>query len=246
MAVVVGLAMLGSMAVGACGSKGSGGSAGSAGSVTTTSATSAALVLPPADKDRAKAAAALLTQADVGPGFKPVPQDNTPGNPNVEDKAFTACAQGNPVLLSSDTSREAASEFDRGDLDSVASDIQYVTSTAVASSAIAMMNTFDTQECLADAFRKGVEAEADTGGVTIPPVRPASVHLNAPADQNAGIRMPMTLTIGHTSLSFIVDIVLLRKGRAVAALMVARQNTPASQADLDRWATAITSRLQPT
>src|SRR5688500_2874232 len=90
------------------------GDSSESGSTTTTGPTSTTTTIPPASQDQAKAKAIVLTQAEVGAGFKPAvdePEEQTPD----ADKAFQECSQNNPVLNSESEERSAETEFEKDD-----------------------------------------------------------------------------------------------------------------------------------
>lgn len=220
-----------------------GNSSDSGSGTTTTAPTSTTTTVPPASQDQAKAKAIVLTQAEVGAGFKPAvdePEEQTPD----ADKAFRECSQNNPVLNSESEERSAESEFDKDDFVSVASNAEFWTNEAEFKAAFDILASDAFVTCLNGAFDKLFAALTATEGAVISNLKTVKKTVTAAgADQTAGITTSLTIAAGNVRVPLFLDMTFMRKGRAGVMLMTSSAQRVYSASETERLTAILTQRL---
>lgn len=228
------------LVLGACGS-----SSNTSSATSTTLSGSAEATVPPADKDKAKAQATVLTQADVGAGYKPAAPGNSADRTTPEaDKAFKDCSQNNPVLNNDSEERSAESEFEKGELMSVNSSVEFWTNEADFKAAMDILASDAFAVCLDGAFTRLFAELGGTEAATISNVKTVKKAVTAAgADQATGLTTTLTVTVGPVRVNLFMDMIFMRKGRAGAFLMTMSGQQAFPSAESERLKGILAQRL---
>lgn len=212
-------------------------------SATTTSAPTTTTI-PPASEDKAKAEKIVLTQADVGAGFTATVEEEGEEESPEADQAFRECSQNNPVLNSEAEDRAASSEFEKGQLTTVGSDVEFWTNEQEFKAAMDILASDAFVSCIDGAFSKLFSEMGGEQGVTVSNVKTTKRAVSAPGtDQSSGLATTLTMSAGGMRLNLFLDIVFMRKGRAGALVMATSAQQAYPAAEIDRLSGIVAQRL---
>jgi len=222
------------------------GSGSKSSSTTTTTAPTTTTTIPPADVDKTKAQAIVLTQADVGSDYKPEEEeegDDEEESPEA-DQAFKDCSQNNPFLNSESEDRSAESEFNKDELTSVSSQVEFWTNEAEVKGAFDLLAQDAFATCLNGAFQKLFAEIGEGEKVAITDVQSVKkTVVAAGSDQSTGIQTSLNIAAGPIKIKLFIDMAFVRKGRAGVLFMATGANAPFPPAEQDRFVATLTQRL---
>jgi hypothetical protein len=224
----------------ACG----GGGRSGAGTTTTPSAvgpvtTSAGGVDQPAptSPDQARSQAIVLTAGDLGPDFQSTAHDTSSGT-----KAFTDCGAGNSILVDDTYPTEADSDdYERvapGQTIDVTSSARVAPDVGTAQQAAAVVAAPRFPGCLADSLKATLASAGSVGAV-----RPSTLRVPRRGDDAVGVRATVTVKAGDVTQDISLDLVFLRKDRALAYVAVTTISGTPDDGLRDRLALAMAGRM---
>ena len=192
---------------------------------------------PPASPDQARSQAVVLTAGDLGPDFQSTAHDTSSGT-----KAFSDCGAGNSVLVDATYPTEADSDdYERiapGQTVDVTSSARVAPDVGSAQQAAAIVATPRFPGCLADSL----EATLASAG-TVESVRPSTLRVPVRLDDAVGVRVTVTVKAGQVTQDISVDLVFLRKDRALAYVAVTTISGAPDDGLRDRLVQAMAGRM---
>lgn len=192
---------------------------------------------PPSSPDEARAQAMVLTAGDLGPDFQSTAHDAGSGT-----KAFSDCGAGNPVLADDTYPTEADSDdYERV----VAHQTVDVTSSAriapevtAARQAAAIVAGPRFPGCLADSLRATL-----TSAATVESIRSSTFTVPVRLDDVAGVRATVRVKAGQLTQDISLELVFLRRDRALAYVAVTTIAGAPDDGLADRLAQAMAGRM---
>lgn len=191
--------------------------------------------------DDALARAAVLTAADLPPGFAESSEEDPAAE--EEDDAFDKCLGNEGKELEEATTAEADSpEFEKGDTTIAGSSSVVLESDDDAREAMRLLGSEKLKTCFNEAFAEGVREGAAEEGGELPEFRTSVGELSFPAvgDEVVSYRGTLEFTVEGQNVQFPADFVFARKGRTIGFYFFGNLGEPFP---IDQEKAAITKAL---
>ena len=185
--------------------------------------------------DQTRARTLVLAQGDFGPGWKRT------RSPQQEDESLR-CPGFEPDLSDLTVTGEAESEFAHSGGGFVGSFSSLMRSPQEAAASWARTVKPGLVRCLASFFRQGVAQEGATARI----VRQGAVAFPRVAPRTAAFRIVarIGLPVTEETVPFVVDLVVLGRGRADVGLMAIAPGKGTPAADLRALARTLATKLE--
>lgn len=191
----------------------------------------------PPGPDLARAQGIVLVASDLGPDFTSSAHDTTSGT-----RALTDCGLGNSVLVDPTYPTQADSDdYERvlaAQTVDVSSEARVTPDVGSAQQAAAIVAQARFRSCAADSLR----AEVSSAGV-VESVKATPLPVTAPVQDAVGIRAAVRVKADQVEEDITVDLVFLRKDRALAYVSVTTTVGTPDDGLRDRLVAAMASRM---
>jgi hypothetical protein len=159
----------------------------------------------------AKARAALVVLSDLPAGWTSTPHQSDPSSPS-EDRQLKECAG---VQLNSTSSQDINSpDFHSGDQFEVDSSASVATSAQAAAQELKAIKEPHFVSCLQTVLASVVRSQSGSSdGVTVGQVTVEPLSIGVHGDDTAGFHVLIPVTVQGRSMTFFMDLALVRIGR---------------------------------
>jgi hypothetical protein len=248
--VVVGLASLA-----ACGGSSSSPSVSTVAPGGTTAPTGSTVPSQDIAADKAAAEAASLKLSDFPTGWTSTPQSDTSGYPNVDAEIAKCLGVSEEELNHKGPAHVDSPDFSDANNNTVSSSVGYAPSVPQAQHEFAIISSPKVPACLGPAVEKLVTYAAnhpsnasDTlpAGTTFGTPTVAPMSFPTFGDESVAYRVTIPVNTKSLTVSFYLDTVTARKGRAGAGLDFEGVGTPFPSDQEEHYTTLVVDRMANT